>query len=70
MTIEKEMYLYDSDRFISPQVQAELPPNYIIRSLKRNDDQHGFVELLSQLSVIGNITLDSFTSKVNSAFCY
>jgi hypothetical protein len=62
MTVEEEIHLFNSDQFISPQVQTELPPDYIIRSLKRNDDEYGFVELLSQLSVIGNITPESYKS--------
>jgi glucosamine-phosphate N-acetyltransferase len=68
MTIEEAAIgntnLFDRSEFISEQVQSTLPPRYLIRPLDRNDDQHGFIELLSQLSVVGNFTPELFKSRV------
>jgi glucosamine-phosphate N-acetyltransferase len=63
MTVEEEIHLFDSGRYISTEIQSTLPPNYLIRSLKRNDDQFGFIELLSELSTIGNITHELYQCK-------
>lgn len=63
MTVDEFVYLYDSTDLISPHVQQQLPANYTMRPLKRNDDQFGFISLLSQLSVTGDITPESFQSK-------
>ncbi|CAO3655965.1 unnamed protein product [Mucor hiemalis] len=63
MTVEEFTYLYDSTTLVSPHVQQQLPVNYTMRPLKRNDDQFGFISLLSQLSVTGDITPESFQNR-------
>jgi hypothetical protein len=68
MTIEETAIgntnLFNRSEFISEEIQSTLPPNYLIRPLDRNDDQHGFIELLSQLSVVGDFTPELFKSTV------
>lgn len=56
MTVKENEYLFDGDTFISKEIQDQLPTHYVIRPLKRNDHQFGFISLLSELSVVGNIT--------------
>lgn len=57
---EEAAYLFDDKELISSEVQSVLPPGYILRPLNRDDDRRGFLNLLSQLSVVGHITQASY----------
>ncbi|KAI7904968.1 acyl-CoA N-acyltransferase [Cokeromyces recurvatus] len=64
MTIENsEQELFDSKKYISSKIQSSLPLSYLIRPLKRNDYQHGYIQLLSQLSKVGNITAEQYKKR-------
>ncbi|KAG2192153.1 hypothetical protein INT46_007685 [Mucor plumbeus] len=65
MTIDEQDQdtLFDRNLFISNEIQSALPPSYLIRPLKRDDDERGFIELLSQLSIVGRITRESFKNR-------
>ncbi|KAL7309238.1 Glucosamine-phosphate N-acetyltransferase-like protein [Mucor circinelloides] len=65
MTIDErdEDALFDRSLYISNEIQSALPPSYLIRPLKRDDDEKGFIELLSQLSIVGSITQESFKGR-------
>lgn len=65
MTIDEQdqSTLFDRNLYISNEIQSSLPPSYLIRPLERDDDERGFIELLSQLSIVGRITQESFKSK-------
>lgn len=52
--------LFDGSLYISNEIQSALPLSCLIRPLKRDDDEKGFIELLSQLSIVGSITQESF----------
>lgn len=69
MTIEESTIgntnLFNRNEFVFEEVQSTLPRRYFIRPLDRNDDQHGFIELLSQLSVMGDFTHELFKSTVS-----
>jgi glucosamine-phosphate N-acetyltransferase len=43
---------------------VKLPPSYTIRPLRRDDYHRGFIELLSQLSVVGDCAEETFQSNV------
>lgn len=45
---------------ISPEVQAALPKGYSIRPLSSDDYERGFLDVLSVLTVIGNISKARF----------
>lgn len=49
-----------SDNLISPEVQAALPEGYIIRALRRNDFDTGFLECLRVLTTVGDVTEEGF----------
>ncbi|GAN07842.1 glucosamine 6-phosphate N-acetyltransferase [Mucor ambiguus] len=65
MTIDEkdQKTLFDRSVYISKEIQAALPSSYLIRPLRRDDDERGFVELLSQLSIVGSITQESFRDR-------
>ncbi len=62
MTIDEKDQdaLFDRSVYISNDVQAALPSSYLMRPLRRDDGEKGFIELLSQLSIVGSITQQSF----------
>jgi hypothetical protein len=43
MTVTENEYLFHGDTFISEEIQCQLPADYVIRPLKRNDNQFGFI---------------------------
>jgi glucosamine-phosphate N-acetyltransferase len=45
---------------ISPEVQAALPKGYTIRPLSSDDYERSFLDVLSVLTVIGNISKAQF----------
>jgi glucosamine-phosphate N-acetyltransferase len=59
MTIEQD--LFSSNDLFNP---VKLPPGYTIRPLRRDDYHRGFIELLSQLSVVGDCAEKTFQSNV------
>lgn len=65
MTIDErdQETLFDRNVYISEAIQSALPPSYLIRPLRRDDDEKGFIELLSQLSIVGSITQKSFKGR-------
>lgn len=62
MTIDEKDQdaLFDRSVYISNDIQAALPSSYLMRPLRRDDGEKGFIELLSQLSIVGSITQQSF----------
>ncbi|KAI9260678.1 acyl-CoA N-acyltransferase [Phascolomyces articulosus] len=52
-----------SPKLISPEVLAVLPDGYTLRPLKRDDYNKGFFDVLSQLSVTGNISQQVFEER-------
>ncbi|KAI8099434.1 acyl-CoA N-acyltransferase [Halteromyces radiatus] len=52
MTID--IYLFDDQELISPQVQSNLPSNYIIRPLGSRDYERGHLQVLSELTLVGH----------------
>ncbi|KAI9480405.1 MAG: acyl-CoA N-acyltransferase [Benjaminiella poitrasii] len=64
MTIEdNEVALFDSQKYISLKIQSSLPSTYLIRPLKRKDDQRGYLRLLSQLSTVGAISSERYKQR-------
>jgi glucosamine-phosphate N-acetyltransferase len=45
------------------QIQSQLPTNYTIRPLEADDYDQSYLELLAQLTVVGNITKDQFNEQ-------
>ncbi|CDS13841.1 hypothetical protein LRAMOSA06015 [Lichtheimia ramosa] len=50
-------------KLISSDVQDALPHGYIIRPLKRDDYDKGFVKVLAQLSTTGEISKEAFQAR-------
>ncbi|KAK4517278.1 uncharacterized protein ATC70_000611 [Mucor velutinosus] len=65
MTVDErdQNTLFDRNVYISKEIQSALPSSHLIRPLRRDDDERGFIELLSQLSVAGSITQESFKAR-------
>ncbi|GAB5593225.1 hypothetical protein Unana1_08125 [Umbelopsis nana] len=62
MTVVADEPLFSS-RLISSEVQQRLPEGVILRPLKRTDYDKGILEVLSQLSVTGNISKEKFEER-------
>ncbi|KAI8582124.1 hypothetical protein K450DRAFT_229128 [Umbelopsis ramanniana AG] len=62
MTIASEEPLF-STRLISSDVQEKLPQGVFLRPLQRSDYDRGILEVLSQLSVTGDITREKFEER-------
>ncbi|CAG8517199.1 7637_t:CDS:2 [Ambispora gerdemannii] len=56
--------LFSTD-LISPEVQKALPPGYKLRPLSSDDYEHGFLKVLSVLTVIGDISKAQFLERYN-----
>jgi len=54
-----------STSLISPEVQVELPSGYKIRPLASDDYERGFLETLSVLTEIGNVSKAQFLERFN-----
>ncbi|KAI7871010.1 glucosamine 6-phosphate N-acetyltransferase [Spinellus fusiger] len=52
-----------SPKLISSQVEASLPEGYCLRPLKRNDNEKGILDILGQLSHVGEITQATFQER-------
>ncbi|KAF2672252.1 acyl-CoA N-acyltransferase [Microthyrium microscopicum] len=52
-----------SDDLISPEVQSSLPEGYIARPLQRTDFQHGHLDVLRDLAVVGDITEEAWVER-------
>ncbi|KAL0079708.1 acyl-CoA N-acyltransferase [Phycomyces blakesleeanus] len=52
-----------SPKLISPEVQNSLPNGYLLRPLKRDDYKKGVLEILAQLSTVGEITQKQFEER-------
>ncbi|CAG8573567.1 8508_t:CDS:2, partial [Funneliformis mosseae] len=64
----QENLLFTS-KLISPEVQAALPKGYTIRPLASDDYERGFLDVLSVLTVIGNITKAQFLGTLTAQTC-
>ncbi|KAL9537640.1 hypothetical protein MBANPS3_011593 [Mucor bainieri] len=62
---DQDVFLFDKSVYIAKDIQAALPSSCTIRPLRKDDDERGFVELLSQLSIVGTITQKSFKDRFN-----
>ncbi|KAI9220545.1 acyl-CoA N-acyltransferase [Blastocladiella britannica] len=51
-------------KFISAEVVAALPAGHTLRPLHADDFDKGYMQLLQQLTVIGDVTRDQFTERV------
>ncbi len=49
-----------SDKLVSADVAAALPPGYRMRALRRSDYNSGFLECLRVLTTVGDITEEDF----------
>ncbi|KAI9319802.1 glucosamine 6-phosphate N-acetyltransferase-like protein [Dichotomocladium elegans] len=58
-----EESLLFSAKLISPNIQAQLPPGYTLRPLRRDDYARGFIKVLGQLSITGQITQPMFEER-------
>ncbi|CAG8522946.1 7304_t:CDS:2 [Paraglomus brasilianum] len=54
-----------STSLISPEVQADLPPGYKIRPLASDDYERGFLDTLTVLTEIGDISKAQFLERFN-----
>ncbi|KAG2220165.1 hypothetical protein INT45_013863 [Circinella minor] len=65
LTEQNDSYLF-SPKLISQEVLAALPDGYILRPLKRDDYNKGFIEVLGQLSVTGQTSQDLFEERFDT----
>ncbi|EEH43300.1 glucosamine 6-phosphate N-acetyltransferase [Paracoccidioides brasiliensis Pb18] len=49
--------------YISPSVQAQLPENYTIRPLRRSDYTSGYLDVLRELTSVGDFTMDQWNER-------
>ncbi|KAL1934057.1 hypothetical protein VTP01DRAFT_6239 [Rhizomucor pusillus] len=52
-----------SPKLISRHVQAQLSDGYTLRPLRRDDFSKGFIQVLSQLSITGDISEEQFLAR-------
>lgn len=45
--------------------KKELPAGYVLRALEVGDYNKGFMELLSNLTTVGNVSMDMFLERYN-----
>ena len=51
---------------LSPEVQAELPPGYKFRALRRTDYDTGFLDCLRVLTTVGEISKAQFEAQYDT----
>ncbi|KAG0225572.1 Glucosamine-phosphate N-acetyltransferase-like protein [Actinomortierella wolfii] len=51
-----------SPSLISPEVQSQLPEGYLMRPLEMTDYEKGFYDCLAGLTVVGNVSAETFRS--------
>ncbi|KAK7204167.1 hypothetical protein BZA70DRAFT_240073 [Myxozyma melibiosi] len=50
--------------FISPEISSALAPEYKLRPLQTSDYENGYLDVLSDLTTVGNISKEVFDSQI------
>ncbi|ORZ30125.1 acyl-CoA N-acyltransferase [Catenaria anguillulae PL171] len=51
-------------KFISEEVAAQLPTGYVLRALDKEDFDKGYMQLLAQLTVVGDVSREQFDERL------